>query len=139
MVWENKEDRKSGGFHYCRINRSTKKKIAWNKFYERKQLRCVVSRAITQKLKRHGGSKNGSILKNLSYSIEELKVHLESKFELNMNWENYGEWHIDHKIPDSYFTYDKMSDEQFKLAWALENLQPLWAKDNHHKYNKLVG
>ncbi len=139
MVWENKKDRRSGGLHYCRSNRSAKKKATWDNFYQRKQLRCVVSRAITQKLKRHGGSKNGSILKNLNYSMDDLKNHLESKFKDGMSWDNYGEWHIDHKIPDSHFTYDKMNDEQFKLSWSLENLQPMWAIDNQRKYNKLIG
>ena len=139
MVWENKKDRKSGGSHYCRANRTAKKRAAWDNFYDNNQLRCVVSRAITQKLKRKGGSKEGSILKNLDYSIDELKEHLESKFTDGMTWDNYGKWHIDHKIPDSYYSYDKMNDEQFKLSWKLENLQPMWAPDNHRKYNKLVG
>ena len=139
MVWENKKDRLSGGLHYCRINRTAKKRVAWDQFYDRNQLRCVVSRSITQKLKRRNSSKNGSILKNLDYTIEELKIHLESKFKNGMNWNNYGKWHINHKIPDSLFTYKKMSDEQFKLAWCLNNLQPMWATENHRKYNKLVG
>jgi 5-methylcytosine-specific restriction endonuclease McrA len=56
-----------------------------------------------------------------------------------MTWDNYGKWHIDHIIPDSHFNYDKIDDEQFKLAWALENLQPLWAAENYRKYNKLIG
>lgn len=139
MVWENKKDRASGGTHLCRAKRTAKKLAAWNDFYKRKQLRCVVSRAITQKLKSHGGSKSGSILNNLSYTIDELKLHIESKFQPDMNWDNYGKWHIDHIIPDSHFTYDKMSDVGFQLAWSLDNLQPLWAIDNQRKYNKLVG
>lgn len=139
MVWENKKDRKSGGVHLCRARRNAKKATAWQNFYNKKQLRCVVSRAITQKLKLHGSSKNGSIIGNLGYSMDELRSSIESKFKPGMNWDNYGQWHIDHVVPDSYFTYDKMSDVGFKLAWSLDNLQPLWAIDNQRKYNKLVG
>ena len=138
-VWESKKDRKSGGSHYCRKCRSAKKRVAWDNFYQSKHLRCVVSRAINQKLKRRGSSKSGSIMNSLPYSIEELKIHLESKFQPGMTWENYGKWHIDHAVPDSSFNYDKMSDNGFLSSWALNNLQPLWATDNHKKYNKFIG
>lgn len=137
-VWENKKDRSSGGMHYCRVCRTIKKRKAWDNFYANRQLRCVVSRSINQKLKNHGGSKNGSILTALPYSIENLKKHLESKFEPGMSWENYGSWHIDHIRPDSSFKYDKMSDDQFLESWSLSNLQPLWAMDNFRKSKKVI-
>lgn len=65
----------------------------------------------------------------VNYSIEELKLHLESKFTNGMSWENYGKdgWHIDHIIPVSYFTYNSYDDPAFQVCWALSNLQPLWA------------
>lgn len=137
-IWENKKDRPSGGLHYCRVNRTSKKRAAWDNFYKRKQLRCVVSRAVTQKLKKRGSSKSGSILDNMPFSMAELKTHLEAQFKPGMTWDNYGQWHIDHIIPDSYFNYDKMSDMGFLDSWSLNNLQPMWASDNHKKYNKLV-
>lgn len=137
-MWENKKDRPSGGMHYCRICRTTKKRAAWDNFYINKQLRCVVSRSIAQKLKSHGGSKNSSILTALPYSIEDLKKHLESKFKPGMTWDNYGEWHVDHVQPDSSFKYDKMSDDQFLESWSLNNLQPLWAMDNFCKSKKVI-
>lgn len=63
------------------------------------------------------------------YSLEDLKLHLESKFTKGMTWENYGinGWHIDHIIPQSFFKYKSYEDEAFKVCWALSNLQPLWA------------
>lgn len=137
-TWESKKDRKSGGLHYCRSCRTTKKRAAWDNFYKNNHLRCVVSRAITQKLKRHGANKSGSIVDSLPYSINELKIHLESKFLPGMTWDNYGQWHIDHVVPDSSFNYDKMSDNGFLQAWDISNLQPLWATDNHKKYNKFI-
>ena len=33
----------------------------------------------------------------------------------------------------------KKDDEDFKKSWSLENLQPLWAKDNQSKGNRRIG
>ena len=49
-----------------------------------------------------------------------------------MNWENYGEWHIDHIIPVSKFSKDTPMD----VVNALDNLQPLWGIDNLKKGNR---
>ena len=55
-----------------------------------------------------------------------------------MSWDNYGEWHIDHILPDSSFYYVSTEDDEFKKCWALSNLQPLWAIDNLKKSNKII-
>lgn len=74
----------------------------------------------------------------VGYSVEDLMNHLEKQFDENMTWENYGSyWHIDHIIPKCYFKYDTPEDEEFKKCWSLENLQPLEAKQNFIKNNKL--
>jgi hypothetical protein len=84
----------------------------------------------------HAYSKISSIVKdNLGCSIQELKKHLESKFQPGMTWNNYGikGWHIDHIVPISSFN---LSDpEQLRKACHYTNLQPLWAKDNLKKGN----
>ena len=59
--------------------------------------------------------------------------HLESKFTEGMTWDNYGEWHVDHKKPMTLFEFTSTDDEGFKECWALDNLQPLWGKDNLSK------
>jgi len=56
-----------------------------------------------------------------------------------MTWDNYGTWHIDHIRPDSWFHYDSVNHEDFKKSWMLDNLQPLWAKDNLMKSNNYEG
>jgi hypothetical protein len=73
----------------------------------------------------------------LGYSIEKLKRHIEKQFLPGMGWHNYGQWHIDHKIPLSAFNYQSVDDFDFKRAWALKNLQPLWKIDNLSKNNRL--
>lgn len=101
------------------------------------KLRKNCSRAINKALR---GNKNHlSILNYLPYNIEELKKHLESKFDSNMNWDNYGNyWHVDHIIPQSILLYSSMEEENFKKCWSLDNLQPLEAIANIKKSNNIL-
>lgn len=83
-------------------------------------------------LKRLMTSKNGSRTeKLLGYSRFTLVSRIEFQFKDGMSWENYGEWHIDHKKPISRFLTQGVTDP--KIINALSNLQPLWAKDNLSK------
>ena len=75
----------------------------------------------------------------VDYTKEELMEHLENQFQPGMTWDNYGEWHIDHKIPRSSFNITSAECEEFKQCWALSNLQPLWQKDNLSKDNKIFN
>ena len=68
----------------------------------------------------------------MGYSALDLKLHMEKLFVDGMCWENHGKWHIDHIKPVSKFDKDTLVSE----VCALSNLQPLWATDNHIKYNK---
>lgn len=81
------------------------------------------------------------IIETFNYSISDLKNHLESKFQPGMTWDNHtvDGWHIDHVRPESWFSYKDKNDEQYKLCWALENLQPMWAENNISKSNKYEG
>lgn len=84
-----------------------------------------------------GGNKNGRHWESLvGYTLEDLKRHLENQFKDGMSWENYGKWHIDHIKPKSSFKFQSTENEEFKRCWSLDNLQPLWAKDNLIKSNK---
>lgn len=82
--------------------------------------------------------KNGSAVRDLGCSISFLILHLESKFNGGMNWNNYGKngWHIDHIIPLSHF--DLTNREQFEKASHYTNLQPLWSWENISKSNKIL-
>lgn len=72
----------------------------------------------------------------VGYDLAALMRRIESQFQSGMSWENYGEWHIDHIIPKSWFYYESTEDWQFKVCWSLANLQPLWASENHAKGNR---
>lgn len=75
--------------------------------------------------------------KLVGYSLKHLIKHLERQFLPGMTWENYGQWHVDHKIPISAFNFTKPEDIDFKRCWALKNLQPLWGSDNCAKKARL--
>lgn len=86
-------------------------------------------------IRRLGTKKESSTYEILGYSAEQLKNHIENLFIDGMCWDNWGEWHIDHKIPISFF--DKNEDP--KIINSLENLQPMWASENISKGNKFYG
>jgi hypothetical protein len=69
----------------------------------------------------------------VGFTIADLMRHLERQFQPGMSWGNRGEWHIDHILPLASFNFDTPDDPEFKAAWALTNLRPLWALDNIQK------
>lgn len=75
----------------------------------------------------------------LGYRSHELRAHLERQFSDGMSWENYGKggWEVDHITPLSAFNYQTPDDFDFKRAWALSNLRPMWFSDNRTKGAKL--
>lgn len=83
-------------------------------------------------------NKHKRILKYVGCSLEELTLYLESKFQEGMTWENRGQfgWHIDHIIPLSNF--DLSIEDNLYKSNNYKNLQPLWAKDNLVKSNKII-
>ena len=78
-----------------------------------------------------GNSKSASTMELIGCTIDELRQHLESKFESWMTKENYGLWHVDHIIPCASF--DLTDPKQQKICFHWSNLQPLKAIDNLKK------
>ena len=89
--------------------------------------------AVWQLLKERNINKTNKTFALLGYTIEELMNHLENQFTEGMTWDNYGNWHVDHKKPMTLFEFTSTDDEGFKECWSLDNLQPLWEKDNLSK------
>ncbi len=79
-----------------------------------------------------GYKKNSKTSNILGCSFEEFKSYIESLFNDNMSWDNYGEWHLDHKTPVSWA---ETEDQVYELN-KYTNFQPLWQFDNLSKGNR---
>lgn len=75
----------------------------------------------------------------LGCSAQDLVNRFEELFEEGMTWENHGlgddKWQIDHIVPVSWFI--KNMPDRAALANLYWNLQPMWARHNSSKNNKV--
>jgi hypothetical protein len=99
------------------------------------KLKINVRNRISKYLKKNNINKTDSTFILIGISPIKLKVYLEEQFTKGMSWDNYGEWHIDHKIP---LSFAKNEEDIAKLCHYI-NLQPLWAEDNLKKSNKIIN
>lgn len=74
----------------------------------------------------------------LPYTSDELRLHIERQFHGRMDWPAFmrGEIHIDHIVPLASFKISGPDCDEFKRAWAITNLRPMWSKDNLRKSAK---
>lgn len=121
------------------------------------KLRHNISVSVWTVLKGNNSSKFGKSIKEFlgqNYFIN-LKKHLALLFLRPgnewMSWKNYSTydiktwddndnstwtWNLDHICPQSLLPYQTMEDDNFKLAWDLENLRPYSAKLNISECNR---
>ncbi len=128
LCQSNKRRMESGKQHeYFKVRRKEDKSFA---------LTCSLRTRLTRALK--DSYKTDSTFNLIGCSLEDLKKHLENQFVDGMTWDNYGGrsgWQVDHIIPCSHF--DLTKEENQRICFNFRNLQPLWAKDNNQKKNKL--
>lgn len=113
--------------HYKTLNREKQRKYRETKHPVYLANRC--RKRMKDALKGHKPRK--TTMRYVGCSNEFLKEYLQSLFTDGMTWDNYGDWHIDHIIPLSYF--DLTDEAQLEEACHYTNLQPLWAEDNLRK------
>ena len=128
--------RRASGYHWRNENPDRARELERERFRRLRQnpafrLECNVRRIVSMSLR--GEVKGGRTFDLLGYTPGELRTHLERQFARGMNWENYGKWHLDHVLPLSSFNYATPQDEEFRRAWALTNLRPMWATENVRK------
>ena len=72
-----------------------------------------------------GNSKTASTIELIGCTIEELRQHIESKFEPWMNWENQGlgGWDIEHIKACFHFNLEDPEQQRACFNWS--NLQPM--------------
>lgn len=73
----------------------------------------------------------------LGCTIKDFKDYLAPQFKEGMNFDNYGKWHLDHKIPCYYFDLTKLEDRQ--KCFHYTNIQPMWALDNLRKNKRMIA
>ena len=114
---------------------------AYNNTRTKTNIQYKLSKALRSRLYHalQGNQKTGSAVRDLGCSIDELKMHLESKFQSGMSWDNWSfdGWHIDHIKPLASF--DLSDRAQLLLACHYTNLQPLWAIDNLSKGDSIIN
>ncbi len=87
-------------------------------------------------LKRKQGIKSKKTLELLGVkNFQEVIDHLVFQFREGMTLDNYGQWHVDHIRPCSSFNL--LDIEEQKKCFHYTNLQPLWARENLSKGNKI--
>lgn len=161
----NKHKRYKGGFRsYCKSCENSQKKTYYEankykrKIYleankdkinsqrksyyrERKKadslfnMKCNLRSRTSMAFINKGYSKNTKTQEMLGVGWEIAKAHIERQFTKGMNWNNYGEWHIDHIIPLS----SAKTPERLKQLCHYTNLQPLWAEENLSKKDIING
>jgi hypothetical protein len=88
-------------------------------------------------LKSSSAVKSNRTVALVGCSASQLFLYIESLFLDGMSWKNRDQWHIDHIIPLAKF--DLSDPTQQAAAFHYTNLQPLWAKDNLRKSDKVAG
>lgn len=139
------EIRRERNTKYCKTYRENNRE-KFNE-YQRNHSRNNLNRRISGRLSTEvndclSGRKNLRHWQDLvGYTLEQLKAHIETQFQPNMSWANWGRgencWHIDHIKPQSWFDF---SDEsQIKACWSFSNLTCKWESDNLSKGNRFEG
>ena len=87
------------------------------------RIRYLCSSRVLQALK--GKNKSTSTMKLIGCTPDELRQHLESKFEPWMNWENQGlgGWDMDHIKACFHFNLEDPKQQRACFNWS--NLQPM--------------
>lgn len=102
------------------------------------RLKSLLAARIYKAMKRgQHGRKAYRTMHLIGCTIAELRVHLQSTFLPGMTWQNYGQWHIDHKRPCNSFDLSQ-PDHQLQ-CFHYTNLQALWGRDNISKGDRWQG
>ena len=141
------KDRKKAYIYYHSNRKKVRAKAKiWNKInrkklnlYLKERRHNKINERLAVNLRRRiyvaikGICKSKHTIELLGCTINEFKIYLESKFENNMDWNNYGYygWHIDHIKPCAIF--DLTDNLQQEKCFHYTNMQPLWKKDNFQK------
>ena len=93
-------------------------------------LRCRLWDALTN----YDVTKSARTIEYAGCTVAFMINHLEAQFTEGMNWDNMGDWHLDHILPVASFNLKNENEMYACFNWR--NLKPLWEKDNREKSDK---
>lgn len=101
------------------------------------RMRYKLRRRIANALRHVHADKHFKTMELIGCTVQEARAHIESLWQPGMNWDNHNThgWHIDHIM--SCAAFDLSDPEQQKRCFHYTNLQPLWARDNLSKGDRL--
>ena len=139
LKYKEEKDKKSSENYYKNKEQYKERSKRNHKLLRKINIQYRIKDNLSRRLRRalKGNFKSFSTMKLVGCSIKFLKEHLEKQFKQGMAWDNYGLWHIDHKRPCASFDLS-ISEEQAK-CFNWHNLQPLWAKENLEKKDKILN
>lgn len=129
---ENRENRRASKSAYERDRYRSNPKVMI-----RKRMSAAVRASLSWELAGKKSDRSWQAL--VGYTASDLKAHIERQFLAGMSWDNAGDWHIDHIVPVSSFTFTSFECADFRACWALTNLRPLWAEENMKKGAKVLN
>lgn len=119
------------------------------------RLAVIVRHRTSMILKQKSLNKKSKLSQYLGCTVPELKIYLENQFLPGMTWNNHGPcrgdgpitWNVDHVVAlglCNIYNLDKTLNIELSSTRLYElchytNLQPLWAKHNIQKGNKLTS
>lgn len=117
-----------------RYNAANPEKIRENsrKNYRRHPEENALRKAVSHMMRYTECRKTSRSFQYVGCSAGFFRNHIESLFLPGMTWENWGEWHIDHIVPLSWWDL-KNHPEHLCVASHYSNLQPMWGKENIRK------
>tara|TARA_R110000764_G_scaffold15553_1_gene44048 strand:- start:423 stop:1031 length:609 start_codon:yes stop_codon:yes gene_type:complete len=130
---------------FIRVNKSTKHIEKLKKRRENRKKEYHGSNKLIQSyrslfsyhIKNSKATIKGSKFDLFGYSKKDLINHIKKNLKKGMNLDNYGEWHLDHVKPASWFNHNNEKD--IIDCWSLSNLDPKWAFENMSKGNRYEG
>lgn len=99
-----------------------------------KKVRKFCYQSVYRVLLKYGNEKPSKTYLLLGYNAKDLKESIEKKFKDGMSWENRSLWDIDHIKPIAVFLKEGITD--LSIINSLNNLQPMWRKENIKKGRK---
>jgi len=113
---------------YSQSEKGKESKRKWCNEYNSKNKHIVLWRSLLRRtIVQLKQEKFDTTLNSLGYSAMELKEHIEKNWIEGMNWENYGEWYVDHIR--SVGTFDSI--DLPSVVNALSNLNPMWPTNRY--------